>query len=110
MIENIISLRNFETKITSEKAVLVYFSHEKCNVCKVLKPKIQELLKEFFPKIKMFYSDTEIYPEFAAQNSIFTVPTIVIYLEGKEYIRKSRNIGIEELKLLLERPYNLMFS
>lgn len=110
MIETITSLDNFRSIIESEDAVLIYFSHEKCNVCKVLKPKIQKLLEDSFPKMKMFYSDTEFYPEVAAQNSIFTVPTIIIYIDGKEHTRKSRNIGINELEKELERPYNLMFS
>ena len=33
-----------------------------------------------------------------------------IFIDGKEFIRKSRNFGIEELKNELNRPYNLMFS
>ncbi|MBU8893302.1 MAG: thioredoxin family protein [Bacteroidales bacterium] len=110
MPENIISLSDFQEIIQINTAVLIYFSHEQCNVCKVLKPKIYNMLSENFPKIKMYYSDTVLYPEIAAQNSIFTVPTIIIYLDSKEFVRKSRNIGIEELKSELERPYDLLFS
>ena len=110
MIENIKSLDEFQNIIQNNLGVLVYFSHEKCNVCKVLKPKILDMLTEHFPKIKMYYSDTELFPEIAAQNSIFTVPTIIIYLDNKEFIRKSRNIGIDELGKDLERPYNLMIG
>ena len=110
MIQNITTLDEFHKTIETNDAALVYFSHEKCNVCKVLKPKIHELLEENFPKIKMFYADTELYPEIAAQNSIFTVPTIVIFFESKEFFRKSRNIGIEELRKEIERPYQILFS
>ena len=110
MIQNINTLDEFQDITKNNPGVLVYFSHEKCNVCKVLKPKILNMLTEYFPKIKMYYSDTELFPEIAAQNSIFTVPTIVIYFDNKEFIRKSRNIGVDELKKELERPYNLMFN
>ena len=110
MIEIIKSLDEFQNIIQNNLGVLVYFSHEKCNVCKVLKPKIFNLLTDSFPKINMYYSDTVLFPEIAAQNSIFTVPTIIIYLDNKEFIRKSRNIGIDELRKDLERPYNLMFN
>lgn len=109
MIEIIASLEDLNNTIENQPATLIYFSHDKCNVCKVLKPKIQELLLTHFPEIKMFYSDTVLNPEIAAQKSIFTVPTILIYFDSKEFIRKSRNIGIHELKEILERPYNLMF-
>jgi thiol-disulfide isomerase/thioredoxin len=78
-------------------------------VCKVLKPKIYELLQNEFPKIKFRYIDVKKTPEISAQNNIFTVPTILIYFEGKEFVRRSRNIGITELKNLIERPYKLMF-
>lgn len=110
MIENINSLDEFRNVIKNNAGVLVYFSHDKCNVCKVLKPKISIMLAEHFPDIKMFYSDTVLFPEIAAQNSIFTVPTIIIYFDNKEFIRKSRNIGVSELMKELERPYKLMFS
>ena len=101
-----------ELKSTLEKedAVLVYFSHEQCNVCKVLKPKIANLLKESFPEIKLFYSDTVMTPEIAGQNNVFTVPTIICYFGGKETYRKSRNIGIVELENQIERPYNMIFN
>ena len=110
MLENITSLSELENVVQKNDAVLIYFSHEKCNVCKVLKPKIYNMLSENFPEIKMFYSDTVLNPEIAAQNSIFTVPTIIIYLDKKEFIRKSRNVGVEELKKELQRPYSLLFK
>jgi len=110
MPENITSLQEFDDSIQKNDAILIYFSHDKCNVCKVLKPKIREMLSENFPEIKMFYSDTVLYPEIAAQNSIFTVPTIIIYLDKKEFLRKSRNVGIEELRKELQRPYDLLFK
>lgn len=110
MLENITSLSALENVIQNNDAVLIYFSHEKCNVCKVLKPKIHKMLSENFPEIKMFYSDTVLNPEIAAQNSIFTVPTIIIYLDKKEFLRKSRNVGVKELKKELQRPYDLLFK
>ncbi len=110
MINSITSIEEFNSTIKTNAGALVYFSHDKCNVCKVLKPKIKQLLQDNFPQIKMFYADTVIYPEIAAQNSIFTVPTILIFFDGKEFLRKSRNIGIEELRKEINRPYNLMFD
>jgi thiol-disulfide isomerase/thioredoxin len=110
MIIQVKNLDELESTISKNKALLVYFSNTHCNVCKVLKPKIHELLKEEFPLMQMYYCDTIESPEVAAQNSIFTVPTLVIYFDGKEYIRKSRNIGITELQKEIERPYSLMFA
>ncbi len=96
--------------VDGNDAVVFYFSHEKCNVCKVLKPKIGELLAKKFPKMPIYYCDTVKTPEIAAQNQVFTVPTILVYFAGKESFRKSRNIGINELETSLQRPYSLMFG
>ncbi len=107
IIKNSDSLKEVLEK---EDAVLVYFSHEQCNVCKVLKPKIAELLDTHFPKMKMVYADTVLNPEIAGQNKIFAVPTVVCFFGGRESIRKSRNIGINELGQQIERPYDMIFE
>lgn len=110
MIRSIQSLEEFNQQIAQLPGTLFYFSHEKCNVCKVLKPKIHDLLISEFPQIEMFYCDTVLYPEIAGQKSIFTVPTILVFFDGKEFLRKSRNIGISELKNELHRPYSIFFD
>lgn len=110
MINTIETLEKYNEVIEKEDAVLFYFSHEQCNVCKVLKPKVAEMLTDEFPKAKMYYCDTKKSPELAAQNSIFAVPTILIYFGGRESVRKSRNIGVNELREYIERPYNLIFE
>ena len=93
-----------------EPALLAYFSTENCNICKVLKPKVAELIQTEFPKIKLIYIKSDILPEVAAQNQVFAAPTILVFFEGKEYIRKSRNIGVGELQHEIERPYSMMFG
>jgi len=96
--------------LEKEDAVLVYFSHEQCNVCKVLKPKVAELLENNFPKMKMYYADTVLNPEISGQNKIFSVPTVLAFFGGRETFRKSRSIGINELAEQIERPYGMIFK
>jgi len=110
MLKEVEKLEEFSEIIEVNDAVLFYFSHEQCNVCKVLKPKVEEFVSSSFPKIELFYCDTIKSPEIAAQNSIFAVPTIMVYFAGRETIRKSRNVGIDELELELERPYRMIFE
>ena len=104
------SINELEQILQNYQIVIVYFSHQNCNVCKVLKPKVANLLKEYFPKAKMVYADTVENPDIAGQNRIFAVPTIVGFIEGKEFFRKSRSIGLNELAAVIERPYNILFS
>lgn len=110
MFETINSFEEFLTLKEKEPALLAYFSTETCNVCKVLKPKVGELIESGFPKIKTVYVQTDKIPEAAAQNQVFAVPSILVFFEGREYIRKSRNIGIDELRQDIKRPYSLFFS
>ena len=110
MFSEIQSFEEFLKLKDEEPALLAYFSTEACNVCKVLKPKVSELLEKEFPKIKLVYIKSDVLPELAAQNQVFVAPTILIYFEGREYIRKSRNIGISELQREIERPYSMIFS
>jgi len=104
------SLTNYQEIIRKNYAVLIYFSQDKCNVCKILKPKVKELVEEDFDRVKLSFVDVYNNPEIAAQNGIFTVPTILLLFEGKEHLRISRNIGVDELREKIRRPYNVMFK
>lgn len=104
------NLEHLKDIISKQDAVLVYFSHEKCNVCKTLKPKLINHFKENFPKFKLVYADIEKHPDIAGAFSVFTVPVLTINLEGKEFIRKARSFGIGELSEAIARPYQLMFE
>jgi len=110
MFTEIKSFDEFIMLKEKEPAILAYFSTDACNVCKVLKPKVEELVKSKFPKIKLAYIKSDVLPKVAAQNQVFAAPTILIFFEGREYIRKSRNIGISELQQEIARPYSMIFS
>jgi thiol-disulfide isomerase/thioredoxin len=97
-------------EIKTNEALMIYFSGIDCGVCEVLKPKVKELLDKNFPKIKQLYISANEYQESAASLNVFTIPTLLIFLDGKEFIRKSRNLSIIGLKEELKRPYDLYFN
>jgi thioredoxin-like negative regulator of GroEL len=96
--------------LKDEVGVILYFSTKTCNVCKVLKPKIEEKFKDNFPDIKMEHIDCEKYPEISANYSVFSVPTILVFLQGKEFVREGRNVSVDILVDKIRRPYNIMKS
>jgi thioredoxin 1 len=110
MFVEIQSLEEFNRLKQEEPALLGYFSTEACNVCKVLKPKVAELIQEEFPKVKLAYVKSDVLPDVAGQHQVFAAPTILIFFDGRETIRKSRNIGIDELRREIKRPYSMIFS
>lgn len=108
-IESPTSFENFLEITKSNNAVCFYLSTPECNVCKVLKPKVIEMLEVDFPMISFCYVDLNKAKEISGQLSIFTVPTILVYFEGKETIRASRNMHIEELREQIDRYYKMIF-
>jgi thioredoxin-like negative regulator of GroEL len=107
--KTIISLSEFQDIITKHKSVCFYLSTTECNVCKVLKPKVIEMLESDFEEIKFYFIDLYEAKEISGQLSVFSVPTILVYFEGKETIRASRNVHLEELKQQIERYYDMIF-
>ena len=108
-IESPTSFDNFIESTKSNKAVCFYLSTPECNVCKVLKPKIIDMLENDFPGIIFCYVDLSIAKEISGQLSVFSVPTILVYFDGKETIRTSRNVHIEELREQIDRYYKMIF-
>jgi len=108
--KNINSIEKLEEILKTNDAVLLYFSTLSCNVGEALEPKVKTLLNTYFPKIIFHTVDLNFSPEIAAKYSAFVEPTILVFFEGKETIRKSRNIGVYELQEAIERPYKLIFE
>jgi len=109
-MEGIYNLKELQEIIKNEKGVLLYFSSDTCSVCKVLKPKVADLLQEHFPLMKVLYVNTELSPLISGQFRVFTIPTILISFEGREQARISRNISLHQLEESLSRPYSLVFE
>ena len=105
-----ISLSDVRSKVDSQPAILVYFKNDNCAPCLVLRPKVKELLNETFPSIEMIVVDTVEQPEFAGEFHVFANPTLLVFFDGKEYIRKSKYVAIPELKDEISRLYDMMFS
>lgn len=104
------NIDEFNEFVKKNEGAVIYFSTPTCNVCKVLKPKLLEILSNKFPRMRFAFVNVEDAQELAAQNQVFAVPTMLFHLDGKEFIRKSRNVNLNLLTEELERPYSLMFE
>ena len=109
-MKQIFSKEELEALIENETIAVIYYSNETCSVCKTLKPKIQELLSESYPKVKLIYVDLEKNPIISGQYRVFSIPTIDIFIEGKEQARLSRNDGLSDFRHAIQRPYDMLFN
>ena len=96
--------------ISSEDALLIYFSGENCSVCTALKPKINREISKKFPKIKLFEVQADKYKEIASNFSVFSIPTILVFFDSKEFKRYGRNISISLFSQEIKRPYTLFME
>lgn len=100
---------DIQNYIAEKQAVLLYFYNDSCAPCKVLRPKVQELVESEFPQMEFKLINAEMFPATAAEYGVFSSPTILVFFESKEYIRESKNISISELYDKINRFYSMVF-
>lgn len=95
-------LAEIQNQLHQLELALVYCSTPTCNVCKVLRPKVEALVREM-DDWNFIYIDSTQSPEFAGQHLIFTGPTLLLFVQGKEVHRFSRHFGLDNLRTEMER-------
>lgn len=99
-------IEDIKSFIKNNDLAFIYVSSKECSVCSVLLPKIEELLKKY-PKIQICHVRLEEVPEISGEYSIFTIPVLILFIQGKETIRESRYVVMEELDRKVARYYNM---
>lgn len=101
------SIDEMNILIKKEPFILFYLSRPGCGVCDAVKPKIVSIC-ENYPSLKTCYVDLDKNEEIAGQFSIFTIPGILVFAEGKEAIREARNFSVGDIESRLQRLSSLM--
>jgi thioredoxin-like negative regulator of GroEL len=104
------TIENINNTIEKNMAVMLYFSAPSCNVCHALKPKLLDALDANFDDFKVESVDISKSEEIAPHFGVFSIPTILVFLDGKEFLRKSRNMSVDEVIREIKRPYEIMKS
>ena len=99
-----------EKNIKESQGVLVYFKNDFCGPCAALRPKVSNLISSKFPRMEMVIVDSFTNPSLAGQYNVFGNPTLLVFFEGREYIRKSKYISMPELQGEVERLYDMVFA
>ena len=90
---------NFEEEVLqSEKPVLVDFFAEWCGPCKMLSPVVDSVAEEM-PQIKVCKIDIDDSIELAQQYRVMSVPTLLIFQNGKVI---DQSVGVIPRDRLLE--------
>lgn len=106
-MKKLLTDNQFDECVQTNPLLMVYFSGENCNVCTSLKPKIKTLVQERFQQIRLVEVPTGEALELAARFHVFTVPVILFYVEGREYLREARLISVPDLENKLSKIIGL---
>ena len=79
---------SFNDAISNNKVVLVDFWATWCGPCKMLAPVIEQLGTQYEGKVVVGKVDTDEQPALAMQFGIMSIPTVILFKDGKEVERK----------------------
>jgi thioredoxin-like negative regulator of GroEL len=108
-------MRCIETELDLENALknpalMVLFGGEHCGVCQAIKPKLEQMVKERYPRFELVYVDCQNTPSVCAQQSVFSLPVVKVFFEGQLFIEKARSFSLSALLQEVERPYGMLFA
>lgn len=101
-------LEEVEEFIGASDFNFLYISRTNCSVCHALLPQIKDLFETNFPLVNLGYVNTERVEEIAGQLSVFTVPVLILFLDGKELIREARFVHVEKFKENISKVYRMI--
>ena len=94
-------MEKFNDLITSNIPVLVDFYAEWCGPCKMMKPILEDVKAMKGEKVRVVKVDVDKHQELAAYYQIQSVPTLMIFKDGKQLWRQSCVLQAKELSELL---------
>jgi thioredoxin len=95
--------QSFEREVMlSEVPVLVEFSAEWCAPCKLVAPELTELARELGDKAKIVTIDIDRSPNLARQLGVQSVPTFVVFHQGRPANGKVGALKRNQLREMLD--------
>lgn len=94
------SISNIMNYKMNQKPFIMFFFTQECGVCHAILPRLKNLIEDY--EIELIEIDALKYPAISGQHQVFTVPTMLVWSEGREVLRESRFFNFEKVKRTLE--------
>ncbi|TDX00550.1 thioredoxin [Dinghuibacter silviterrae] len=93
---------SFGALIQGSKPVLVDFSAEWCGPCNAMPPILKELKEKMGDSISILKIDVDRNPAVAATYQVQSVPTLIVFRNGRVLWRQSGVMRADQLKYVLD--------
>ena len=88
---------NFDSIINDKRPVIVDFHALWCSPCKMQSPILKEIATELGDRIKVIKIDVDQNSEIASRYNVQSVPTLIIFKNGKLVWRQSGVVSKNQL-------------
>lgn len=95
---------DFETKVINSKTpVMVDFWAPWCGPCKMAEPALEELSEVYKDKIEIVKINIDTDPANAQKFGVMSIPTTIMYKDGRELDRQIGFAGKESFESLIKK-------
>ncbi len=95
-------MSKFSEIINGDKPVLIDFSAEWCQPCRMMPPILKEVSRQLGDKVRVLKVDVDKNPAIAQKWRIQSVPTIMIFKNGQQLFRQSGVLPANQLVSILQ--------
>jgi len=89
------------TDIINQELVMIIAKTHTCSTCTTINEIIGQNVK-YIEEIPVYYLYVDDLAEFRGEYTIFSVPTVLIFNEGKEILRESKFINFAKIDRLID--------
>lgn len=106
-MKHLTNIQDIEQTVSENRLCIFYIKAPDCGVCNVMLNKVEQVADRF-SSLCSFYTDIIEEPLIASRFLVYSGPTVLLLMEGKEVYRGSQFIDLEELRYNINRYIQLI--
>lgn len=96
------TLDELKKHVEQNELAFLFLYGQNCSVCHAVLPQIKPIV-ESYPEIKTLQADVQNLPEISGEYTVFTIPVVLLFVDGREVMRFARFIEKNKLNEQLEK-------